>query len=265
MCVAAAGLTGSVTYAACRGSAAIRWCIPTTTNFAPRVGFAWTPWSDRKTVFAAATESSIRASLLNPFRNSLQNTFPVCADGNLHAHGEPARPGHAEQSVPGERLGWAAAPPPAPASTINAPTGYQQSWNLTIERDLGGGMALEIGYAGIERHAPGPAKGHQPAAPEHATYLAGIGAVNLRPFPLLQRAINQFQFGVQLDLQCRPDFPAQARARRHVLPAELHLQQIDRRCLAAQRDVGRRAAGGAQDINNLRRIAAARTGIAATW
>ena len=50
------------------------------TNFAPRAGFAWTPWSNRKTVLRGGYGIFYTGYLLNPFRNQLSNTFPYTVE-----------------------------------------------------------------------------------------------------------------------------------------------------------------------------------------
>ena len=62
---------------------------PDYNNFAPRVGFAWTPWSNRKTVFRGGYGIFYTGFLLNPFRNSLQNTFPY-AQTETYTHAQPS-------------------------------------------------------------------------------------------------------------------------------------------------------------------------------
>ena len=57
---------------------------------------------------------------------------------------------------------------------INAPTGYLQSYNLTVERDLGSGMALEIGYAGSKGTHLSRLKDINLPRRTEAAYLAGI-------------------------------------------------------------------------------------------
>ena len=67
-----------------------RWFNPDYNNFAPRVGFAWTPWKDRKTVLRGGYGIFYTGLLLNPFRNNLQNTFPY-AQTETYTHN--MRPG----------------------------------------------------------------------------------------------------------------------------------------------------------------------------
>ena len=74
----------------------------------------------------------------------------------------------------------------------DAPTGYLQSYNLTVERDLGRGAVLEIGFVGSKgTHFLRRYDINQPLRSLEA-YLAGISA--LRPYQGLN-TINYVSFG----------------------------------------------------------------------
>src|SRR5581483_2395096 len=77
---------------------------------------------------------------------------------------------------------------------VNDPTGYLQSWNMTIERDLGAGMSLELGYVGSKGTHLSRFKDINLPRRTEAAYLAGIPVQQLRPFPYFNGTIMQFQF-----------------------------------------------------------------------
>ena len=187
--VASAGLQDRVTYADAVGLP--RSLVnPDYNNFAPRFGLAWTPFKNRKTVIRGGYGIFYNNFLLNPFRNTLQNTFPYAQTETYTHNANRPVPGDPEQSVPATAPGGGTTT--SSGIEVNAPTGYLESWNLTIERDLGGGMALEIGYTGSKGTHLGRLKDINLPRRTEAAYLAGIAVVNLRPFPYFNGAINQF-------------------------------------------------------------------------
>src|SRR5689334_15084266 len=72
----------------------------------------------------------------------LRNPFP---SGLLHATG---RTPNVQQVFYGQSIA---------ASIYNAPYSYAQQWNFDVERELPGGIALSVAYAGSKgTHLPGP-------------------------------------------------------------------------------------------------------------
>ncbi len=190
--IAEAGLTDRVTYAQAVGlpSALVNANYK---NFAPRFGLAWTPFRDHKLVLRSGYGIFYTGILLNPYRNSVQNTFPYAqTETYTHVAATPdlvtlANPFPAQLRVAGGTSTSA-------GIDVNAPTGYMQSWNLTIERDLGHGVSIEVGYVGSKGTHLGRLKDINLPRRTLAAYLASVAVVNLRPFPFFNGAINLYQF-----------------------------------------------------------------------
>jgi hypothetical protein len=70
-----------------------------------------------------------------------------------------------------------------------------QSYNLTVERDLGSSLVIEIGFAGSKGTHLGRLRDVNLPRRTEASYIAGTATMNLRPFPYFNGAINQFVFG----------------------------------------------------------------------
>jgi Carboxypeptidase regulatory-like domain/TonB-dependent Receptor Plug Domain len=190
--IAAAGLTDHVTYAEAAGLST-NLVKTDYNNFAPRVGFAWTPFKDRRTVLRGGYGIFYTGILLNPFRNNLQNTFPYAqTETYTHNSTDPSLVTLSNPFPAQLRVGGGTTT--STGIEVNDPTGYLQSWNLTIERDLGSGMSLEIGYAGSKGTKLSRFKDINLPRRSEAAYLAGTAVQQLRPFPYFNGTIMQFQF-----------------------------------------------------------------------
>jgi len=144
--VASAGLTGLVALGSDYGlpPSLVRTDYH---NFAPRIGFAWRPFGDNRTVLRSGYGIFYTSSRLSAIRTDLAGGFPFSISQTFTA--PTNSPGVLTLSNPfPDSLAKVSGVTTTAGYEINPHTPYLQSWNLTFERDLGGGVGMELGYVG---------------------------------------------------------------------------------------------------------------------
>lgn len=129
------------------------------TRFGPRVGFALRPFNDDRTVIRAGYGIFYTGIRLSVIRTNLAGQYPFSETTTYQA----AAP---TSSIAGSNFISPTTPFPSSGGALsgiltpngydpNAPSANLQSYNFTIERDLGKGIALEVAYVGSKgTHLP---------------------------------------------------------------------------------------------------------------
>jgi hypothetical protein len=120
---------------------------PNYKDFAPRFGLAWRPFGGNRTVLRGGYGIFYGSNELIDLLTFVADQFPFVIPQSVNRNVND--PNFLTLSNPF---------PVAPSLTSNvvnlfgmqshAPTPYLQSWNLTVEREIGRGSAIEIAYAG---------------------------------------------------------------------------------------------------------------------
>jgi outer membrane receptor protein involved in Fe transport len=116
-------------------------------DLAPRIGLAWRPFGGNRAVVRAGYGIFYGTAQQNPVRNSLANVFPFAISQTFNK--KLAQPTYLtlDNPFPG---------PPNLSGNVTNANGFElnartpglQSWNLTVEREIGLQSAVEVSYVG---------------------------------------------------------------------------------------------------------------------
>jgi hypothetical protein len=116
-------------------------------NFAPRIGLAWRPLNSRRTVIRSGYGIFYAGNLLNDIRLGLGTAFPFSSNQNFARVASDTSALTLANPFP-QALAKLGGTNTATGIQLHAPTGYLQSYNLTIEREISRAGVLEVAYVG---------------------------------------------------------------------------------------------------------------------
>ena len=116
-------------------------------NFAPRFGLAWRPRGNNSMAVRGGYGVFYAATANNPIRLELGSVFPFAATETYTR--DTRLPNLLTLSTPfPESLGKIGGTNDVSGQQLRPAPQYLQTWNLTVEKQVGGATAVEVGYTG---------------------------------------------------------------------------------------------------------------------
>jgi len=119
---------------------------PNYDNLAPRFGLAWRPLGDNRMVIRGGYGIFYTGSRLSAMRTDLTGGFPYALSQSFT--GSTTNPNLSLVNPFPDSLAKLSGTTTTNGWEVNAPSPYLQSWNLTIEREVGRGVVIEASYSG---------------------------------------------------------------------------------------------------------------------
>jgi hypothetical protein len=150
---------------------------PNNLRFAPRIGWAWRPSINNSLVVRGSYGIFFTGSRLSALRTELAGNIPYSVVDAPDTKAEPIQ--QVFLLAPGAHATTANGYDP------NAPSEYLESYNLTVEKELPKGLAVEVAYSGSR----GIHLGWQVDINQEDPYLGFV-----RPFCCFFAGVSEFQF-----------------------------------------------------------------------
>jgi len=167
-------------------------------NFAPRIGLAWTPSADRKTVFHAGFGIFYSGQ-------EIRTAAPLQLAYNVPFFYEPQFVSNGITPVLTVAQGFPsldptkAIDPPVTSEDSRLKTPYYEHWNFSLERQLPTGIGLEIAYAGSKgTHLQSATDHNQVATPGPDDVQASRPYPNFGAFTSIENRGNSTYHSLQI-------------------------------------------------------------------